>query len=109
MFKALIVKLFLQREVNALKIRLAEASNALKKIEATVVALPREATDDAHKLGETVLKQILSSADVVRVKEEGFVHEWEEGAYSVYNAGKATLESTLSYAEGLIERTKVFF
>ncbi len=109
MFKSLIVKIFLQKEVNALKVRLSEASNALKKIEASVVALPRGASADTHALAEAVLKHVLSSADAVRVKEEGFVHDWERKAYSVYNAGKATLESTLSYAESLIGKTKVFF
>lgn len=56
-----------------------------------------------------MLKHVLSSADDVRIKEEGFVHDWERKAYAVYNAGKATLESTLSYAESLISKTKVFF
>lgn len=107
--KKLVVAIFLNKEVAALKTRLAEASAALDKIETTVVGLAKEAPVEAQKLAEEVLKTVLSSADKVRAKESGFVHDWEEKAYAAYNAGKATLESVLAKAEALVSKTKVFF
>lgn len=108
MLKALIVKLFLQKEVNALKVRLAEASYALRKIEEAAVNIPKTAGADTHKLAATVLQSVLTSADQLHSREE-FVHDWEEKAYVGYNAGKARWHSTVSYAHELIEKTKVFF
>lgn len=108
MFKALIVKLFLSKEVSALKSRLAEASKALTQIEAKVVAVSKEAAPEVHLLAEDVLKTVLASADQVHV-ERDFVHQWEANAYKAYMAGKAYAESTYSFALTLIEKTQVFF
>jgi hypothetical protein len=43
------------------------------------------------------------------LKEQGFVHGWEERAYKGYAAGAARMESTVSFAHKLIDRTKIFF
>lgn len=109
MFKALIVKLFLSKEVAALKERLAEASAALQKIETKIVAIPKEAAPEVHKLAGEVLQEVLNAADQVRTKESGFVHGWEAEAYKLYIAGKAQVASVYSHALALIEKTKVFF
>lgn len=109
MFQALIIKLFLQKEVAALKTRLAEASTALQKIEAQIVGIEKEAAPEVHKLAGEVLQTILSAADQVRTKEAGFVHTWEADAYKLYIAGKAEAKSVYTLALNLIEKTKVFF
>lgn len=108
MLKKLIVKLFLKNEVNALKIRLSEASHALKKIEVEAIALSKDASADAQKLGATVLRAVLSSADSIRAKEANYVHAWEEEAYRAYKAVEDPL-ATYNYAHTLIEQTKLFF
>jgi hypothetical protein len=107
--KALIAELFLSKEVAAIKARLAEASAALTKIEAQVVGIAKEAAPEAQKLASDVLTTILSAADDIRVKESGYLHDWEADAYKVYNAGKAVALSAYSHALTLIEKTQVFF
>ena len=84
--KSLIVELFLSKEVAAIKARLAEASAALAKIEAQVVGIAKEAAPEAQKLASDVLTTVLSAADDIRVKESGFLHDWEAAAYKVYNS-----------------------
>jgi hypothetical protein len=107
--KSLIVELFLSKEVAAIKARLAEASAALTKIEAQVVAVAKEAAPEVQKLASDVLTTVLSAADDIRVKEAGFLHDWEEAAYKIYNDGKADAKSVYSLALSLIEKGKALF
>jgi hypothetical protein len=109
MFKSLIVSFFLQKEVNALKIRLAEASDALKRIETVVVSIDKESSRETQQIASKVLQKVLSSADQVRTRDSGFVHDWEEAAYATYNQAKQGQLSTLVYAHELIDKTKVLF
>jgi len=81
------VPVLLDQEVSALKSRLAEATIALDRIEATVVAIDKDAPAEVHALAATVLAQVLSSADHDRPKQSGFVHDWEREAYAAYEAG----------------------
>ncbi len=109
MLKSLVFKLFLKREVNALKIRLCEASYALEKIEKSAVSIPKDAAPEVHALAAEMLQHVLCSADAIRLKGTGFAHPWEERAYKGYAAGAVRLESTVSFAHKLIDRTKIFF
>lgn len=109
MLKSFIVRLFLKREVNALKVRLCEASYALQKIEKAAISIPVDASPELHALAEEVLQHVLSSADQVRLKAQGFTHVWEEKAYKRYAAGAVRAESTVSFAHKLIDKTRVFF
>jgi hypothetical protein len=109
MFKALVASLFLDKEVRAIKIRLSEASNALKRIEAAAVNIPKESSPEVHKLASDVLTHVLGSADQVRTKQANFHHEWEAKAYDMYHSCLAGPLSPRVYAGMLIEKTKVFF
>jgi len=73
MLKSVIIRLFLQKEVSALRIRLAEASDALKRIESDVVAIDAEASEETRELAEKILTRVLSSADQVRSRDAGFL------------------------------------
>jgi hypothetical protein len=80
------VPVLLDNEVSALKCRLAEATIALDRIEAAVVAIDKDAPAEVHALAATVLAQVLSSADHIRSKGDGFKHDWELEAYTAYEA-----------------------
>jgi cell division septum initiation protein DivIVA len=113
MFKTIIIKLFLSKEVAALKTRLAQATKALDTIEKSVVSIAKEAPLEAHALASVVLREVLDSADSVREKADGFAHEWELTAYADYKAAETDLvhksSSALAYAKELLANTKVFF
>lgn len=109
MLKTLVVWLFLKKETEALKTRLAEASAALDKVAARVVLVAETDGAVAVSLAKETLAIVLASADKVRAKEEGFTQTWEKDLYAAYNAGKSTMESVFGRAESLIEKTlKVF-
>jgi hypothetical protein len=109
MFRRLIVSFFLDKEVSALKSRLAEASDALKRIENSVLAIDEDAPKEVRVLAAKVLNHVLHSADQIRTKTGGFVHTFEAEAYLAYNKAKQDDLSTLAYAHKLIDKTKIFF
>lgn len=100
------VPVLLDNEVSALKSRLAEATIALDRIEAAVVAIDKDAPAEVHALAATILRQVLSSADHVRPKESGFVHAWEREAYADYEAGARHTAGAYNSARVLIARTQ---
>ena len=100
---------FPDQEVSALKSRLAEATIALDRIEAAVVAIDKDAPAEVHALATTVLAQILSSADHIRSKDDGFKHDWEREAYAAYEASGRHAAGAYNSARALIARTQSFF
>ena len=97
----------LDQKVSALKCRLAAATIALDRIEATVVAIDKHAPADVHALATTILRQVLSSADDVRPKKSGFVHAWEREAYADYEASAGHTAGAYNSARVLIARTRL--
>jgi hypothetical protein len=97
----------LNQEVSALKSRLAEATIALDRIEAAVVAIDKDAPVEVHALTATILRQVLSSADHVRPKESGFVHAWEREAYADDEASAGHTAGAYNSARVLIARTRL--
>jgi ATP/maltotriose-dependent transcriptional regulator MalT len=97
------------QEVSALKSRLAEATIALDRIEAAVVAIDKDAPAEVHALAAIILAQVLSSADHVRSKDDGFKHDWEREAYVAYEASGRHAAGTYNSARVLIARTQSFF
>jgi hypothetical protein len=102
---ALALPAFPNQEIGALKSRLAEATIALDRIEAAVVAIAKDAPADVHVLAATVLQTVLASADNIRPKESGFTHEWEREAYAAYETTRRHTAGALNYALVLIART----
>jgi ATP/maltotriose-dependent transcriptional regulator MalT len=100
------VPVLLDNEVSALKSRLAEATIALDRIEAAVVAIDKDAPAEVHALAATILRQVLSSADHVRSKNDGFNHDWEREAYAAYEASGRHTAGAYNSARGLIARTR---
>jgi hypothetical protein len=96
-------------EVDALKSRLHEASDALNRIEKRVLLVSKDSPQEVHDLASDVLNKLLGSADQVRSKETGFIHAWEARAYDIYNSGRNDELTTLAFAHHLIEKTKLFF
>jgi hypothetical protein len=109
MFKALIIRIFLKKEAEALRSRLAEASAALDKIEKTVTSISTDAAAETHELAERVLTHVLSSADKLRTKETVIVHAWEQKLYSAYGDAKKYAESTYNLAVQYITASLPFF
>jgi hypothetical protein len=96
-------------EVSALKSRLAEATIALDRIEAAVVSIDSDAPADVHALAATVLAQVLSSADHIRSKDDGFKHDWEREAYAAYEASGRHTAGAHNSARALIARTQSLY
>jgi hypothetical protein len=103
------VPVLLDNDVSALKCRLAEATIALDRIEAAVVAIDKNAPAEVHALATAILRQVLSSADHVRPKASGFVHAWEREAYAAYEASGRHTAGAYNSARVLIARTKSFY
>ena len=99
----------LNQEVSALKSRLAEATIALDRIEAAVVAIDKDAPAEVHALAATVLAQVLSSADHIRSKGDGFKHDWELEAYAAYEASGRHAAGAYNSARALIARTQSLY
>ena len=99
----------LDQEVSALKSRLAEATIALNRIEAAVVAIDKDAPAEVHTLAATVLAQVLSYADHIRSKDDGFIHDWEREAYAAYEASGRHAAGAYNSARALIVKTKSFY
>jgi len=105
----LVITAFLKKELEALKTRLADASAALDNVEKAAVGLAKDASADAQALGEKVLSEVLTSADKIRAKADGFVHEWEPKLYAEYQTAKGDVESVYQKAQALAEKTILFF
>jgi len=111
MLKSLVIRVFLRKESHALKMRLKEASLALKRIEELCVEIPAHAPKEAHALASQVLQTVVNSADVIRIKGPDFIHEWEARIYQAHAKVSKTYDSidTLSVATRLIDQSRVFF
>jgi hypothetical protein len=88
--------------------RLAKASDALKRIEAKVVGIPKNAPVEQHILAASVLSFILGSADQIRTKESGFQQDWEETLYRIHAKGTEA-PATLGHSHALVDQSRALF
>ena len=98
----------LKNELSALKTRLSEASTALDNIANKAVAVEKEAVAEVHTFAQSVLKDVLSSADKVRTKEGPFVNEWTQKLYLDYQGALTKVELVATKAEALVKKTETF-